>query len=250
MIFLQINYNEEDFIIKIDEREITKICGKKDNYIIEFNDKLYFSTRTQSKINNKEEKFSFFDIRKISFISLPKCFKPTKIYDYYFDNINNKYILIILIDDGVLISLDFTKSIKNKNNSAVFLMESISNKKVIMLTINCFFLFFYFLDWSHFDKISISIRETIIDFINNTDEQLLIENNSENGFANNGFSLSNSNLSLTSNSSNDLIEGNNNRHNDVLILNNNQEQINGRLTINNNNYQRNFIEDLLRIFPS
>ena len=243
-------YNEDDFIIKIDEREITKICGKEDNYIIEFKDQLYFSTRTKHMKNNKEDKIEFFDIRKISFISLPKSFKPKKIYDYYFDIFDNKYILILLIDDGVLLSLDFTKSIKNKNNSAVFLMESISSKKIIMLTINCFFFFFYFLDWSHFDQISISIRETIVDFINNTDEQILIENNLENRLDNNGLNLSNSSISLMSNTSNDLSEENINSSNDIININNNQEHNFRRLRRVQNNYQRNVLEDLLGIFPS
>ena len=112
-----------------------------------------------------------------------------------------------------------------------------------------FFLFFYFLDWSHFDQISISIRETIVDFINNTDEQILIENNLENRLDNNGLNLSNSSISLMSNTSNDLSEENINSSNDIININNNQEHNFRRLRRVQNNYQRNVLEDLLGVFP-
>ena len=245
------NYNEDEFLIKTEESLITKICGKDDHYIIELdNDKLTYSTKTQSLKSRKGgDEIVFFDRRRISFISLPKCFKPTKIYDYYFDIFDNKYILILLIDDGVLLSLDFTKSIKNKNNSAVFLMDTITNKKIIMLTINCFFLFLYFLDWSHFDQISIYIKETIVNFINSTDEQITIENHIPNRFDNNDLNLSSSSLSLLSNTSNDLNEDNNGSSNNSINMNNNQEQNNNRNLRRNNNDQRSAFEDLLGALP-
>jgi hypothetical protein len=240
------NYNEDDILIKTDDKKITKICGKEDSYIIEYNnDQIAFSTITKPKKNNKEgeDNIEFFDTRRISFISLPKCFKPSKIYDYYFDKFDNKYILILLIDDGVILSLDFSKSIKNKNNSAIFYMDYISNKKILMITINFFFLFFYFLDWSHFDQISINIREAIINFINNTDNQIINENNIYlNRFDNSELSLSSSNLSLLSNASNEA-EDNNNGNNFANMNNNNR-----RLRRENND-QRSIIEDLLGNFP-
>ena len=258
------NYSEDDFLIKTDESEIVKICGKEDNYIVEYNNnKLAFSTILKPKKDDKKhDDIEYFDTRRISFISLPKCFKPTIIHDYYFDIFDGKYILILLIDDGVLLSLDFTRSIKNKNNSAVFYMDNINNKKIIMLTINLFFLFFYFLDWSHFDQISINIRECIINFVNNTDNQFITENNASR--FNNELNLSSSNLSLLSNASNDLTDDNNNSNNNssnnlinldnslsnssLNYINSNQEFNNRRLRAQNHD-QRSILEDILGIFP-
>ena len=259
------NYTEDDFLIKTDESVIVKLCGKEDNYIVEdSNNKLAFGTRLNSKKDDKKgDDIEYFDIRRISFVSLPKCFKPTIIHDYYFDIFDGKYILILLIDDGILLSLDFTRSIKNKNNSAVFYMDNINNKKILMLTINLFFLFFYFLDWSHFDQISINIRECIINFVNNTDNQFISENNL-NG-PNNELNLSNSNLSLLSNTSNDYTDDNNNSHNnssnnlinlDNSFSNNSLNYINNNQEVNNNRRlrrqyhdQRSILEDILGIFP-
>ena len=259
------NYSEDDFLIKTDESEIVKICGKEDNYIVEYNNnKLAFSTRLKPKKDDKKhDDIEYFDTRRISFISLPKCFKPTIIHDYYFDIFDGKYILILLIDDGVLLSLDFTRSIKNKNNSAVFYMDNINNKKIVMLTINLFFLFFYFLDWSHFDQISINIRECIINFVNNTDNQFITENN-ESRF-NNELNLSSSNLSLLSNASNDFTDDNNNSNNNssnnlinldnsfsnnsLNYINSNQEFNNNRRFRAQNHDQRSILEDILGIFP-
>ncbi len=71
--------------------------------IFTFNGITFFSTKIHNLKNNKEGDIKW-DTRRISFISLPKCFKPTKIYDYYFDIFDDKYISILLIDDGVLLS--------------------------------------------------------------------------------------------------------------------------------------------------
>ena len=127
-------------------------------------------------------------------------------------------------------------------------MDTISNKKIIMLTINFFFLFFYFLDWSHFDQISINIRETVINFINNAQEQISIENNIPNRFDINDLNLSSSSLSLLSNISNDLNDDNNSSSNNLINLNNNHEQNTNRRR-NHNNDQRSIFEELLGIFP-
>ena len=216
------NYSEDDFLIKTDESEIVKICGKEDNYIVEYNNnKLAFSTILKPKKDDKKhDDIEYFDTRRISFISLPKCFKPTIIHDYYFDIFDGKYILILLIDDGVLLSLDFTRSI------------------------------------------SINIRECIINFVNNTDNQFITENNASR--FNNELNLSSSNLSLLSNASNDLTDDNNNSNNNssnnlinldnslsnssLNYINSNQEFNNRRLRAQNHD-QRSILEDILGIFP-
>ena len=233
------DYNEDEFIIKTDQNYITKICGQDDNYIIELNeDRLFYTTKIKPLKNNQQG--DIIETRRISFLSVPNGFKPKKIHDFYFDFFDNKYILILLIDDGVMLSLDFTKSIEKKNNSAVFYMDIVSNKKIIMITINFFFLFLYSLDWSHFDQISINIRNMIVNFINSLDNQMIIENNFPNRFDERELNLSNSSLSLLSNASNDLNEEINNNNLYNMELNEN-----GRLLRS----QRSVIEDLLGVFP-
>ena len=241
-------FNTEDYIRKKNNDEIIKICGNG-YFVVEFKNKiLSFFTSNRSDSYNSDDNLFFENPRRISFISLPKNFKFTKIYDYYFDNFNGKLILILLIDDGVIVSLDFSGSIYQKNVGATFYRDKFDIRKATLLFINCFFIFLYFLDWSLVDKISIDLKNFIIDLFygfmtyfwtsyyeNNNNNNIRIENN--------WLNLSNSNISLMSNNSNE--ESNND--DDINSNSNNNIPIVRRNRINNSG--RNIFEDVFESIP-
>ena len=234
--------------MNIDEKEIIKFCGRDDNYIVEtIDNKLSFATASKLKEKNKDEnKFEYFDNRRISFISLPKYFKPTIIHDFYFDIFDNKYILILLIDDGVLLSLDFSKSIKDKNNSAIFYKDGISDRKIFVLTINFFLLFLSFLDWPNLDDVTSNIYNFFTEFLNSTDNQVINNNININNRYDNRLNLSSSSLSILSNNSNDLSNENNSNNNSLMNLN---ENLGRNDNIRLRRGQRSVLEDMLGVFP-
>ena len=140
--FPKINLNPEEYITKKNNEELIKICG--DNYYVvedKYNILSFFTSNTTN--NDDPSNGLFFDNpRRISFISLPKNFKFSKIYDYYFDKFNDKLILILLIDDGLIVSLDFSGSINQKNAGQLFIeINLIFGKQLCYLLI--VFLFFY-----------------------------------------------------------------------------------------------------------
>ena len=175
---------------------------------------------------NNEELILFFDNpRRISFISLPKNFKFSKIYDYYFDKFNGKLILILLIDDGLIVSLDFSSSINQKNAGATFYRDQFNFWKATVLFINCFSLFLYFLDWSIVDKISRDIKNFIIAYFPLFTGNLPGNDLDINFRRDNWLQLSNSNMSSISLNSNDennnLEESFSNSNNNINNSNNN-----------------------------
>ena len=242
------DYNEITMLVNIDEKEIIKFCGRENNYIVEtIDNKLSFATASKLKEKQKEEnKFEYFDNRRISFISLPKYFKPTIIHDFYFDVFDNKYILILLIDDGVLLSLDFSKSIKNKNNSAIFYKDGISDRKIFLLTFDAFLLFLSLLDWQNLDAVTSNIYNFFTEFLNNTDNQVINNNININNRYDNRLNLSSSSLSILSNNSNDLSNENNSYNNSLINLNENLRR-NDNIRLRRG--QRSVLEDMLGVFP-
>ena len=131
---------------------------------------------------------------------------------------------------------------------ATFYRDKFDIRKATLLFINCFFIFLYFLDWSLVDKISIDLKNFIIDLFygfmtyfwtsyyeNNNNNNIRIENN--------WLNLSNSNISLMSNNSNE--ESNND--DDINSNSNNNIPIVRRNRINNSG--RNIFEDVFESIP-
>ena len=236
--FPKINLNPDEYITKKNNEELIKICG--DNYYVveDKNNILSFFTLNITNNDDPSNGLFFDNPRRISFISLPKNFQFSKIYDYYFDKFNDKLILMLLIDDGLIVSLDFTGSINQKNAGATFYKDQFNFWKSTVLFINCFSLFLYFLDWSIVDKISRDLKNFIIAHFPLFNGQML-GNDFNNARRDNWLQLSNSNMSLLSLNSNDE---SNNLEEDFSNSNNN-------LNLNNSNNniirlrRRNIFED-------
>ena len=237
--FPKMNLNPDEYITKKNNEELVKICG--DNYYVVEDNNNILSFFTLNITNNDDPSYGlFFDNpRRISFISLPKKFKFSKIYDYYFDKFNQKLILMLLIDDGLIVSLDFTGSINQKNAGATFYRDQFNFWKTTVLFINCFSLFLFFLDWTIVDKISRDIKNFVITHFPLFNRQLFGNDLDNNIRRDNWLQLSNSNMSLLSLNSNDE---SNNLEEDFSGSNNN-------ININNSNNnvirlrRRNIFED-------
>ena len=221
--FPNINLNPDEYITKKNNEELIKICG--DNYYVveDKNNILSFFTLNITNNDDPSNGLFFDNPRRISFISLPKNFKFNKIYDYYFDKFNEKIILFLLIDEGLIVSLDFTGSINQKNAGATFYRDQFNFWKTTVLFINCFSLFLYFLDWSIVDKISRDIKNFIIAHFPLFNGQLFSNDLENNLRRDNWLQLSNSNTSLLSLNSNDesnnLEEEFSNSNNNININN-------------------------------
>jgi hypothetical protein len=247
--FSNMELKDEEYITKKNNEEIIKICGNE-YYVVEFkNNILSFFTSNRSDSDNSDGSLFFENPRRISFISLPKNFKFTKIYDYYFDKFNDKLILMLLIDNGVIISLDFSGSIFNKNVGGTFYKDNFDFGKTTLLFINCFFIFLYFLDWSIVDRISMDIKNFVVEnfnFLNRYFWRINFENNNRRD--NNWLNLSSSNQSIISINSNDesYNDDDNISHNENSNSNNN---ISINLNQRRNHTERNIFEDVFENMP-
>ena len=223
--FPKINLNPEEYITKKNNEELIKICG--DNYYVveDKNNILSFFTLNNTNNDDPSNGLFFDNPRRISFISLPKNFKFSKIYDYYFDRFNDKLILMLLIDEGFIVSLDFSGSINKKNAGATFYRDQFNFWKTTVLFINCFSLFLFFLDWTVVDKISRDIKNFVITHFPLFNGQFLGNDLDNNIRRDNWLQLSNSSMSLISLNSNDE---SNNLEEDFSGSNNN-------ININNSN---------------
>ena len=219
--FPNISLNPKEYTTKKNNKKLIKICGN-DFYEDEDN-VLSFFTLSESEENDDPSNALFFDSpRRISFISLPKNFKFSKIYDYYFDKFNDKLILMLLIDDGLIVSLDFTGSINKKNAGATFYRDQFNFWKTTLLFINCFSLFLFFLDWSIVDKITRDLKNFILHNFPLFNGTFLTNDLDNNIRRDNWLQLSNSNLSLslTSNDENNNDDENSNSNNNINSSNN------------------------------
>ena len=223
--FPKINLNPEEYITKKNNEELIKICG--DNYYVveDKNNILSFFTLNNTNNDDPSNGLFFDNPRRISFISLPKNFKFSKIYDYYFDRFNDKLILMLLIDEGFIVSLDFSGSINKKNAGATFYRDQFNFWKTTVLFINCFSLFLFFLDWTVVDKISRDIKNFVITHFPLFNGQFMGNDLDNNIRRDNWLQLSNSSMSLISLNSNDE---SNNLEEDFSGSNNN-------ININNSN---------------
>ena len=221
--FPNISLNPKEYTTKKNNKKLIKICGN-DFYVVEDEDNvLSFFTLSESEENDDPSNALFFDSpRRISFISLPKNFKFSKIYDYYFDKFNDKLILMLLIDDGLIVSLDFTGSINKKNAGATFYRDQFNFWKTTLLFINCFSLFLFFLDWSIVDKITRDLKNFILHNFPLFNGTFLTNDLDNNIRRDNWLQLSNSNLSLslTSNDENNNDDENSNSNNNINFSNN------------------------------
>ena len=247
--FPNIGLNPEEYITKANNEKFIKICGNNYYVVEDKENNLYFFTFNKTNNDDDPNRDFFFDNpRRISFISLPKTFKFSNIYDYYLDKFNDKLILMLLIDDGLIVSLDFSGTIYQKNAGATFYRDKFNVWKTTILFINCFSLFLYFLDWNIVDKISMDIKNFIVEHFPLLNDQIWGNENYNNSrIENNWLQLSNSQLSISnvsiqsinSNEESSNIEDENSYSNNNININNNN---------NNNNLirlsrRRNFFED-------
>ena len=155
------NSKNKDLISKLllcSEEKISSFKGDDnlDNLIINYKngDMKFISLKYKNKNNiNKKEKEQL-----IVLSSIPKRLRKRKILNYYFNKFdNNKLLMIILFEKGVLACVDFSKIIKVTE----FFGFSV-NKNFILLISTCIFSFgvYYFFN-----------RD------NNINEQNIIENN-------------------------------------------------------------------------
>lgn len=250
-----LTFDEDNYIKKISKDEVLKICGKNDLFVFQYSSNSLFFVTTLKNFT-KTDRNVFFDERRISFISLPNDFKFSKIYDFYFDKFNEKILLFLLIDNGVLVSLDFSQSISHKNNIKTFLCEGLNTQKSIMLVVDCFLFFLFFLDWSKVDNISLRIRNYAIGILYIIIYKIFNRmgnfqpNNQRN--ENRDLHLSFSNLSINSIYSNDVEASNEeeinmgNSNENFNVQNNLEARRNRREERNNNpNNNNNIFEDVL-----